>query len=95
MNVLVVEDEPEMASMLIRGLQEELLDVQLAPCQEPSSMALDLLNRRLFLGCRNRVKAVVNADSGKVVGQLSDRRSRRCVRVRSRSQTCISFNRGR
>jgi DNA-binding response OmpR family regulator len=30
MNVLVVEDEPEMASMLIRGLQEELLDVQLA-----------------------------------------------------------------
>jgi DNA-binding response OmpR family regulator len=30
MNVLVVEDEPEMASMLIRGLQEELLDVQIA-----------------------------------------------------------------
>jgi DNA-binding response OmpR family regulator len=30
MNILVVEDDPEMASMLIRGLQEELLDVQLA-----------------------------------------------------------------
>jgi two-component system OmpR family response regulator len=30
MNVLVVEDEPEMASMLVRGLQEELLEVQLA-----------------------------------------------------------------
>jgi DNA-binding response OmpR family regulator len=30
MNILVVEDEPEMASALVRGLQEELLDVQLA-----------------------------------------------------------------
>ena len=30
MNILVVEDEPEMASTLVRGLQEELLDVQLA-----------------------------------------------------------------
>jgi two-component system, OmpR family, copper resistance phosphate regulon response regulator CusR len=30
MNILVVEDEPEMASMLIRGLREELLDAQLA-----------------------------------------------------------------
>lgn len=30
MNILVVEDEPEMASTLVRGLQEELLGVQLA-----------------------------------------------------------------
>ena len=30
MNILVVEDEPGMASALVRGLQEELLDVQLA-----------------------------------------------------------------
>jgi DNA-binding response OmpR family regulator len=30
MKILVVEDEPEMASALVRGLQEELLDVQLA-----------------------------------------------------------------
>lgn len=38
-----------------------------APCQAPSSMAFDSQNRRLFLGCRNRVMAVVDADSGKVV----------------------------
>ena len=38
-----------------------------APCQEPSSMAFDPQNRRLFLGCRSRVMAVVDADSGKVV----------------------------
>jgi DNA-binding beta-propeller fold protein YncE len=38
-----------------------------APCQAPSSMAFDPANRRLFLGCRNRVMAVVDADNGKVV----------------------------
>jgi DNA-binding beta-propeller fold protein YncE len=39
---------------------------QVAPCQAPSSLALDAQNRRLFLGCRSKVMAVVNADSGKV-----------------------------
>lgn len=38
-----------------------------APCQSPSSMAFDAQNRRLFLGCRNHVMAVVDSDSGKVV----------------------------
>jgi DNA-binding beta-propeller fold protein YncE len=38
-----------------------------APCQQPSSMAIDPQNRRLFLGCRNRVMAVVDADTGRVV----------------------------
>lgn len=38
-----------------------------APCQSPSSMAFDSPNRRLFLGCRSHVMAVVDADSGKIV----------------------------
>jgi YVTN family beta-propeller protein len=38
-----------------------------APCEAPSSMALDAENRRLFLGCRNHFMAVVDADSGKVI----------------------------
>jgi YVTN family beta-propeller protein len=38
-----------------------------APCQAPSSMAFDAVNNRLFLGCRSRLLAVVNADNGKVV----------------------------
>jgi DNA-binding beta-propeller fold protein YncE len=38
-----------------------------APCQAPSSMAYDAINNRLFLGCRSRLLAVVNADNGKVV----------------------------
>jgi YVTN family beta-propeller protein len=38
-----------------------------APCSAPSSMAIDRANRRLFIGCRSKVMAVVNADTGKVI----------------------------
>jgi len=41
-----------------------------APCQSPSSMALDRPNRRLFIGCRSRVMAVMNADTGQVITTL-------------------------
>lgn len=39
----------------------------LAPCTEPSGLAMDLNSRRLFAGCDNKMVAVVDADSGKVV----------------------------
>jgi len=38
-----------------------------APCASPSSMAMDRANRRLFIGCRSKVMAVMNADTGKVI----------------------------
>ncbi len=41
-----------------------------APCSSPSSIAMDRLNRRLFIGCRSKVMAVVNADTGKVITTL-------------------------
>ena len=41
-----------------------------APCASPSSMAMDRANRRLFLGCRSRVMAVVNAEDGQVIATL-------------------------
>jgi DNA-binding beta-propeller fold protein YncE len=40
------------------------------PCASPSSIAMDRPNRRLFLGCRSKVMAVVNADTGKVITTL-------------------------
>ncbi|HZW96230.1 MAG TPA: YncE family protein [Candidatus Eremiobacteraceae bacterium] len=40
------------------------------PCASPSSMAMDRANRRLFIGCRSKVMAVMNADSGKVITTL-------------------------
>jgi len=39
----------------------------LAPCQEPSGLSIDRKNRRLFVGCDNKMMAVVDADSGKVL----------------------------
>src|SRR6266478_3704341 len=39
----------------------------LAPCKEPSGLAMDVKNRRLFVGCDNKMMAVVNADTGKVL----------------------------
>jgi YVTN family beta-propeller protein len=38
-----------------------------APCEAPSSLGFDADNNRLFLGCRSKVMAVVNAAGGKVV----------------------------
>src|ERR1700676_699861 len=39
----------------------------LAPCKSPSGLAGDLKSRRLFAVCDDKVSAVVDADSGKVV----------------------------
>jgi DNA-binding beta-propeller fold protein YncE len=39
----------------------------LAPCTEPSGLAIDRKNRRLFVGCDNKMMAVVDADNGKIL----------------------------
>jgi hypothetical protein len=39
----------------------------MAPCQEPSGLAMDLKTRRLFAVCGNGMMAVIDADSGKIV----------------------------
>lgn len=41
-----------------------------APCAKPSSMAMDRENHRLFIGCRSKVMAVMNADTGQVITTL-------------------------
>jgi DNA-binding beta-propeller fold protein YncE len=40
---------------------------RLAPCESPSGLSMDKKNRRLFVGCDNKMMAVVDADSGKVL----------------------------
>jgi DNA-binding beta-propeller fold protein YncE len=37
-------------------------------CEEPSALAMDTAGKRLFAGCDNKVMAVVDATSGKVLG---------------------------
>ena len=42
----------------------------LAPCESPSGLSMDRKHRRLFVGCDNKMMAVVNADTGKVMATL-------------------------
>lgn len=42
----------------------------LAPCEEPSGLAMDVAHHRLFAGCDNKLMAMVDADSGKVVATV-------------------------
>ncbi len=42
----------------------------LAPCESPSGLALDRTSRRLFSGCDNKMMAIVDADSGKLITTL-------------------------
>jgi DNA-binding beta-propeller fold protein YncE len=39
----------------------------LAPCEQPSSMDMDRVHQRVFIGCRSGVMTVVNSVTGKVV----------------------------
>jgi DNA-binding beta-propeller fold protein YncE len=43
----------------------------LAGCEEPTGLAYDAANRRLFSGCHNSTLVVVDADSGKNVQKLT------------------------
>jgi DNA-binding beta-propeller fold protein YncE len=42
----------------------------LAPCQEPSGMAADLAHGRIFSGCDNKLMAVTDMKTGKVVANV-------------------------
>lgn len=39
----------------------------LKPCEGPSGLAIDAKNRRLFSGCDNKLMAIVDADTGKIL----------------------------
>jgi len=63
-----IEDKSEMAEIDAQKLMVRRR-WPLAPCVEPSGLAMDAEHRRLFAVCDNRVMAVVNADTGKVVAR--------------------------
>lgn len=42
----------------------------LSPCEEPSGLAIDREHKRLFAGCHNKLMAVMDATSGKVVATV-------------------------
>jgi YVTN family beta-propeller protein len=61
-----IEDKSQLVEFDAAKLTE-LHRWPLAPCEEPSGLAMDVKNRRLFAGCGNKMMAVVDADSGKVI----------------------------
>lgn len=61
-----LEDASEVAVLDAQTLKV-LHTWPLAPVEEPSGMAMDRRHRRLFIVGRNRLLAVMDADSGKVV----------------------------
>ena len=64
-----LEDKSELLALDSKNLKVQSR-WPLAPCQEPSGLAIDLKNHRLFAGCDNKMMAVVNADTGKVITTL-------------------------
>jgi hypothetical protein len=61
-----IEDKSELTAIDPNKL-EVTAKWPLAPCEEPSGLSIDRKNRRLFVGCGNKMMAVVDADSGKVL----------------------------
>jgi hypothetical protein len=64
-----IEDKSELTSLDPQALKVKST-WSLTPCQEPSGLAMDVKSRRLFSGCDNKMMAVVNADTGKVITTL-------------------------
>lgn len=61
-----IEDKSQLVAMDSNALKV-LNTWPLAPCEEPSGMAIDIAHRRLFSGCHNKMMAIMDADTGKVV----------------------------
>ena len=61
-----IEDKGQIAEIDVTRLGV-LNTWSIAPCEEPSALAFDVKHHRLFAGCGNKMMAVVDSDSGKVV----------------------------
>jgi DNA-binding beta-propeller fold protein YncE len=64
-----IEDKSELARINPATMEVEKR-WPLAPCEEPSGLAMDGANKRLFSVCSNQKMAVVDADTGKVVATV-------------------------
>jgi DNA-binding beta-propeller fold protein YncE len=61
-----VEDKGQIVEFDTKALKV-LNTWSIAPCEEPSGLAIDVKHHRLFAGCHNKMMAVVNSETGKVV----------------------------
>ncbi len=61
-----LEDKSEIVSF-DPGKPDEFSTWSLSPGEEPTGMALDTSNHRLFVGCANNLMVIMNTDDGKVI----------------------------
>ncbi len=61
-----IEDKNEIVQIDSKTLKVKA-HWSVSPCESPSGLAIDTESRRLFAVCENKMMAVVDADSGKVV----------------------------
>ncbi|MFY9822425.1 MAG: YncE family protein [Thermoanaerobaculia bacterium] len=61
-----IEDKSEVVALDVKTLAVKA-HWPLAPCEEPSGMAIDRVHHRLLIGCSNKLAAVMDTGNGKVV----------------------------
>ena len=61
-----IEDKSELTAIDPNKLEVKA-KWPLAPCEGPSGLSIDRKHHRLFVGCDNKMMAIVDADSGKVL----------------------------
>jgi WD40 repeat protein len=65
-----LEDKNQIAVIDV-GARKVLATWPLTGCEEPTGLALDMANRRLFSGCHNGTLVVMDADTGRNVQKLA------------------------
>jgi outer membrane protein assembly factor BamB len=69
--VFVNLEDKNMIAMIDVGARKVLASWPLVGCEEPTGLAMDIANRRLFSGCHNGTLVVVDADTGRNVQKLA------------------------
>ncbi len=64
-----IEDRSEVVEIDARAMKV-MRRWSLAPCEEPSGLAIDVAHHRLFSVCHSRVMAISDADAGRVVATV-------------------------
>ncbi len=64
-----IEDTSEVAEIDAKSLAVTKR-YSLKPCDEPSGLAMDVKNRRIFSVCGNKLMAISDPDAGKVIGTV-------------------------
>jgi WD40 repeat protein len=69
--VFVNLEDKNLIAVIDVATRKVLASWPLTGCEEPTGLAMDIANRRLFSGCHNGTLVVMNADTGRNVQKLA------------------------